>query len=108
MTPAQLADLQARSSLPENAMRQQGVRTELDRMMSNQRLNPATQMDRATTRDWNDQKLSTMIGPKRAEQLARDLDREATFTETSNLAEPGRGSRTAIIGSRNVWGSDRP
>jgi hypothetical protein len=105
MTPADLRDRIARSSDPENAMRRQGVRTELDRMTTNQRRNPAATVDRVTARDWNNRKIAEMVGPERAQRLARDLDREATFTETSNLAEAGRGSRTAPLTevSRRMW-----
>lgn len=97
MTPAELADIQSRSSVPENMMRQQGTRTEIDRQLSNQRLNPGTTVDRLTSRDWNDDKMRIMLGQQRAEGLGRTIDREATFTETSGLGEPSRGSRTAQV-----------
>lgn len=106
MTPEELRAIQTRSSQQENFARQQGVRTEIDRQMSNARNNPGVTVDRVTSRDWNNQKIENMIGPQRAGQLERGLDREATFLETSNLGEVSRGSRTAPLGeaAARMWG----
>jgi hypothetical protein len=109
MTPEQLRSIQTNSSNPENAMRQQGVRTELDRLTSNQRQNPATTVDRVGTRDWNDQKLAIMLGQQKSDEMRRALDREATFEETSRLGEPGRGSRTAPLleTAKQMFGTEK-
>jgi hypothetical protein len=106
MTPEELRAIQTRSSQQENLARQQGVRTEIDRQMSNARNNPGVTVDRVTSRDWNNQKIENMIGPQRAGQLERGLDREATFLETSNLGEASRGSRTAPLSetAQRMWG----
>lgn len=81
----------------ERRMTEQGVRTEIDRVMSNQRGNPEASLDRLTSRDWNGDKLNSLLGNQRAEQLGRHIDRENTFTSTSRLIEPSQGSRTAIL-----------
>lgn len=107
MTPAQLEARMAQSSEPENAYRTQGVRTELDRIMGNARGNPGARVDRVLDRDWNTRKVTSMIGPAKAPNLRRGLDTEATFTETSNLGEPTRQSRTAVIdAAQDFWGTN--
>lgn len=108
MTQAELEARIAQSAESENMFRRQGTRTELDRIMTNMRGDPDASVDRVMTRDWNDRKIASMIGPRKARNLDRSLDAEATFAETSNLAEPARQSRTAIINTaRDLWGSSR-
>lgn len=75
----------------------QGARSEIERQLSNVRRNPALTAENVLTRDFNDEKVGRLVGAPRAEQLAKSLDREKTFLETSNIAEAGRGSRTALI-----------
>lgn len=107
MTPAQLDARMVQSSDPENLFRAQGVRTELDRITGNSRGDPGARVDRVLDRDWNTPKVTSMIGPQKAQDLRRGLDAEATFTETSNLGEPGRQSRTAVINAaRDFWGAN--
>lgn len=109
MTPAELNAIQAASSPVENNMRQQGIRTELGRVISNQNSNPGNRIDRVLRRDWNSEKLASEIGQPRASKLAKALDAEHTFTETSNLGEAGRGSRTNVLESaQRRWGTNGP
>jgi hypothetical protein len=54
----------------------------------------------------NEQKLPQLIGEDRFGKLSKALDTESTFLETSALAEPARGSRTAVIDSaKDMWGT---
>ena len=104
MTLAELDARIAQSSDPENAFRQQGVRTEIDRITGNALGDPGARVDRVMNRDWNDRKITRMIGPEKSRNLGRGLDAQATFTETSNLAEPARQSRAATIdAARDFW-----
>lgn len=107
MTPAELNAIRARSNPVENTMRQQGIRTELGRQISNQNANPANKIDRTLQRDWNTEKLSGEIGQPKTAKLAQALDAEHTFTETSNLGEAARGSRTNVLESaQRRWGTN--
>lgn len=108
MTQAELEARIAQSTESVNMFRRQGSRAELDRIMTNMRGDPDARVDRVMTRDWNDRKIGSMIGPRKARDLERGLDAEATSIETSNLAEPARQNRTAIINtSRDLWGPNR-
>jgi len=107
MTPAELNAIRARSNPVENTMRQQGIRTELGRQISNQNANPANKIDRTLQRDWNTEKLASEIGRPKSARLAQALEAEHTFTETSNLGEAARGSRTNVLGSaQRRWGTN--
>lgn len=97
MTPAQHADIMQRSTDPENAMRLQGMLSEIDRTLANERGNPALQIDRLLGRDYNRQKMAQAAGPQRAAALQRMAEREGTFTQTSNIAQLNRGSRTTPL-----------
>lgn len=106
MTPGEVGALAQQSPGNANAIAQ-GQRTEIDRLLSNPRNSPALTVDRVTGRDWNDQKIRNVIGPQRADQVNRMVDRESTFLDTSNLAEVGRNSNTAARteAARRVWGA---
>lgn len=107
-TPEGLRAAIKQSSAPENAMRAQGVRTEIDRVLSNQRRDPGLATDNLLTRDWNADKVGALVGPSKADMLRRGIGREATFRETSNLAEQGRGSRTAVLeAAQRMWNQDK-
>lgn len=106
VTTAELGARLSKGTPKENSMVAQGVRTEIDRSLSNARQNPSTTVDRLTSRDWNNDKLSVLLGKQKAEKLSKAVERESTFTETSNLIEPSRGSRTAVLNAaQNRWNS---
>jgi hypothetical protein len=106
MTPAELRHNYSRASSQENAMRGQGIRSELERQLSNERQNAGVTVDRTLNRDFNREKVGIQIGPSKAQGIAKALANEKTFLETSNIAEIGRGSRTAPLSetARRVWG----
>jgi hypothetical protein len=97
ITPAQLANKIAALTKPERIMITQGIRTELSRMLANTRNNPAVTVDRVTSRDWNRDKIRTLVGDNKTDDLEKAINRETVFTETSNLIEPSRNSRTAVL-----------
>jgi hypothetical protein len=97
MTPAEHADIMSRSSAPENAMRLQGMRAELERTLANERGDPGLRIDRMLGRDFNRAKLEQAVGPQRAAALQQMAEREGTFTQTSNIAQLNRGSRTTPL-----------
>jgi len=103
VTPAELNAKLKAATPEERKMMAQGVRTEIDRTLSNSRNNPGVQTDRMLSRDWNGDKVESLIGPRRARNLSKAIDRENTFTETSNLVEPSRGSRTAVLQGPSRW-----
>jgi hypothetical protein len=105
MTPMEFKAIQARSSGPINAARVQGIRTEIGRMTGTNAANPAPKTERILSDPWNRAKVTSAIGGQRMEQLAKGLDTESTFLETSALGEPARGSRTAILdaASKEMW-----
>jgi hypothetical protein len=105
MTPAELQSRMKGMVPQEVDMLKQGARTEIDRVMSNQRREPSGVVDRITSRDWNREKLRTLTGNAKVDRLGKAIDREGTFLETSNLVEPGRGSRTAVLdAAKKHWG----
>jgi hypothetical protein len=97
ITPAQLTNKIAALTRPERIMITQGIRTELSRMLANTRNNPAVTADRVTSRDWNRDKIRTLVGDSKTDGLEKAINRESLFTETSNLIEPSRNSRTAVL-----------
>lgn len=106
MTPAELQAIMGKMNAPQQDMLRQGMRTEIDRTLSNTRRNPGYQVDAITSRDWNAEKIANAIGSQKAENLANAVRRENTFTNTSNLVETGRGSRTAVLQSaKDIWGT---
>lgn len=105
VTPAELSSKLKAATPAERKMMAQGARAEIDRVLSNSRNNPATQTDRITSRDWNGDKVELLVGPQRSSGLLKAIERENTFTETSNLIEPSRGSRTAVLSAaQSRWG----
>ena len=97
MTPAAAkADL-AKASDAERDFIAQGQRAELERTLSNARASANAPVDRLLSRDFNEEKVAATIGPEKTGKLRSALDREGRFIETSNLVEPGRGSRTAQL-----------
>lgn len=103
VTPAELDAKLKLASPQERQMMTQGGRTEIDRTLSNARNNPGTQTDRILSRDWNGDKVESLIGTQRKNALKKAIDRENTFTETSNLIEPNRNSRTAVLQAPSRW-----
>lgn len=103
VTPAELEAKLKAATPQERKMMAQGVRTEIDRTLSNSRNNPGTQTDRILSRDWNGDKVESLIGTANLKNLKKAIDRESTFTDTSNLIEPGRNSRTAILQGPSRW-----
>jgi hypothetical protein len=97
ITPAQLTNKIAALTGPERIMLTQGIRAELSRMLANTRSNPAVTVDRVTSRDWNRDKIRTLVGVRKTDDLEKAINRESVFTETSNLVEPSRNSRTAVL-----------
>ena len=97
ITPAQLTNKIAAMTRPERIMITQGIRAELSRMLANTRNNPSVTVDRVTSRDWNRDKIRTLVGDSKTDALENSINREGVFTETSNLVEPSRNSRTAVL-----------
>jgi|GEM_PF-6437339 len=97
VTPSELASRLHAMTPAEQDMVGQGTRAELERIVGNGLRDPGAAVDRATSRDWNTEKIARLLGEEKSSGLAKALDREATFSDTSNLIEPHRGSRTAII-----------
>lgn len=91
---------------PENAAARAGVRDEIEMRMA-QPGDPARRAERIIEQNMNREKLAGFTTPQRADVLARNLDNEATFMETSNLAEPSRQSRTAPVSAaaQRWWGT---
>jgi len=106
MTEGELRSRYAQSTPQENAMRGHGMRAELERSLSNERMNAGVTIDRTLNRDFNMAKTAAQISPSRADSLRRGLDREQTFVETSNMGEVGRGSRTTPLRetAQRMWG----
>lgn len=108
VSPAEAASRMSTMSHAERQMATQGVRSEVARTMGNASANPTNAADRILGRDWNQQKVASLVGDSNAKRLADALDREATFNETSKLAEPGLGSRTSVT-ANNPWNpSEKP
>jgi hypothetical protein len=105
ITPAQMDAIAKGMTPAELAAAKSGTRVKMERTIYNQNRNPANEVDRLLNRDWNKEKLQTIVGQKQADKLTKTLDRESTFTDTSNLVEANRGSRTAVLdAAKEYWG----
>jgi hypothetical protein len=110
MTPAQVAAEVARRGgdrASEVGNMQQGMRTEIDRVLSNQRQDPALQTDRILSRDWNKEKAAALIGQDKIPGLDQGINRELTFRDTARFADPRNGSPTAAreAAARDIFGA---
>jgi|GEM_PF-4547844 len=89
----------------EKAMNNAGLRYEFDRRLAAQRGSPGIAANRILAEDSNTAKITASIGDAKSERLRRGIAPEKVFIETSNLAEHGRQSRTAVIdAAREFWG----
>lgn len=104
VTPAEAQARLGRMTPVEQQMTGQGVRSELDRILSNTRRDPGSTIDRITSRDWNGEKLEGLLGPSASQRLTKAIERENLFTDTSRLVEPSQGSRTAVLeAAKDRW-----
>lgn len=104
--PGQLETQLSRAADPEKLAMTQGARAKLAMDFSGAAKNPATGLERTLQGAMNEQKLPQLIGQDRFGNLSKALDTETTFLETSALAEPARGSRTAVIdAAKDTWGT---
>lgn len=94
--PADLVEEMAANSAGVNLRLSEGTRAEINRILG------TNANDRVKLRDivrgegsWNAQKLETVLGKERADQLMAIIDREAKFAELENLATSG--SRTQVL-----------
>jgi hypothetical protein len=103
--PAELADEAAAGALPEGEIvgpsgttfrLRQGARAEIDRIVGTN-LNDRAALNSLLkgNSDWNYQRLSTLFGPDRTDQLYRILDNERAMADTENKALAG--SKTASV-----------
>jgi len=93
-------------SAPERQMSNAGMRYDIEQKLDRPRQNPGLTIDRILGSNAAQQKLEASIGTQGAERLRRGIGREETFTETSNLADVRRNSRTAPLTqvSEEMWG----
>lgn len=91
---------------PELAAARAGVRDEIQMQMAQPSSNAGARAERILGRNMNQEKVGNFTTPERADKLAQTLDNEATFTDTSNLAEATRQSRTAPVSgaAQKFWG----
>ena len=102
MTPEELSSIIDNPDIPvpEKQMLVSGARWNIGELLSSARNDSAAALDRIGRRNMNADKIETLTGsPRAADRLQKAIEREATFTETSNLGEPARQSRTAILQS---------
>lgn len=86
-----------------------GMRYDIEQRLDRPRQNAGLTADRILGSNAAQQKLEASIGRPSAERLRRGIGREETFTETSNLADVRRNSRTAPLThvAQEMWGSGR-
>ncbi len=96
-------------SAAERQMSNSGMRYNIEQQLDRPRRNPGLTADRLLGSNAAQQKLEASIGQPGAERLRRGIGREETFTETSNLADVRRNSRTAPLlqVGDEMWGSGR-
>lgn len=96
INPADLVEEMIGMSSGQQVRLSEGVRSEIDRIIG------TAGNDRVKLRDivrgegsWNAEKLRTVLGDERTEQLLAIIEREATMAATENLATSG--SRTQVL-----------
>lgn len=73
-----------------------GMRHDFDRKVANPRSSPGISAAQILARDDNMTKIRASIGDAKTDRLRRGIEPERIFAETSDIAEPGRGSQTAV------------
>lgn len=91
---------------PEFSAARAGMRDEIEMAMAQPSSNAGTRAERILGRNMNQEKMGNFTTPQLADKLTQTLDNEATFTDTSNLAEATRQSRTAPVSgaAQKFWG----
>lgn len=94
-------------SRSERQMSNAGTRYDIDQRLDKPRQNAGLTADRILGGNAAQQKLEASIGRPGAERLRRGIDREETFTETSNLGDVRRNSRTMPLkeAAADMWGN---
>jgi hypothetical protein len=105
--PGEVKAITKGQTVPEVDATRMGVRDSIEMDMANPTINPAGRAERILEKNMNAQKLESYAAPGQAPRLRNTLDNEATFLETSNLAEPSRNSKTAPVGAaaQRYWGA---
>lgn len=94
--PADLVEMMATNSAGQNVRLSEGVRAEINRIIG------TSANDRVALRgivrgdgSWNAEKLASVLGQDKADEILRIIDNEATKAATENLATSG--SRTQVL-----------
>lgn len=94
--PADLVEQVVNNSPGQNLRLSEGARAEINRLIgTNANDRVALQRILKGEGSWNYEKLRTVFGDQKAQQLTNIIDREATMAATENLATAG--SRTQVL-----------